>query len=58
MADPHRSPEDAKARRGAAPDAPTGGPRWVVVIWIVLAIALLGLIVFLHLSGTIGPGAH
>jgi hypothetical protein len=58
MADPHRSPEDAKARRGAAPDAPTGGPRWKVVVAIVLVIALLGLIVFLHLSGAIGPGTH
>ena len=59
MADPLRSPEDAdRARRGPEQDASRGTPRWVVVVAIGLAIALLGLIVFLHLSGTIGPGIH
>jgi hypothetical protein len=59
MADPLRSPEDAHgARRGPDQGAPSGTPGWVVVVGIVLAIALLGLIVFLHLSGAIGPGVH
>lgn len=58
MADPLRSPEDAdRARRGPKQNA-RGTPRWVVVVAIGLAIALLGLIVFLHLSGAIGPGTH
>jgi hypothetical protein len=59
MADPLRSPEDADpARRGPDQGASSGTPRWAVVVAIGLAIALLGLIVFLHLSGAIGPGVH
>ncbi|HEY3212398.1 MAG TPA: hypothetical protein VGL16_04245 [Actinomycetota bacterium] len=64
MADPLRSPEDAdRARRGPEQDASRGTPsrgtpRWVVAVATILAIALLGLIVFLHLSGAIGPGIH
>jgi hypothetical protein len=58
-ADPPRSPDagdDARER----PDQghPTGPSRWVVVVIIGLAIVLLGLIVYLHLSGAIGPGVH
>jgi len=59
MADPLRSPEEAdRARRGPEQDASRGTPRWVVVVAVGIAIALLGLIVFLHLSGAIGPGIH
>ncbi len=59
MVDPLRSPEDAdRVRRGPDQGTPSGTPRWVIVTAIVLAIALLGLIVFLHLSGAIGPGIH
>jgi hypothetical protein len=59
MADPLHSPDDAdNANRGPDQGAPNGTPRWVVVGGIVLAIALLGLIVILHLSGAIGPGTH
>jgi hypothetical protein len=59
MTDPLRSPEDAdRARRSPEQDASRGTPRWVVAVAIILAIALLGLIVFLHLSGAIGPGTH
>jgi hypothetical protein len=59
LADPPRSPQSAD-HAGRGPDRGTAGgaPRWVVVLGIVLAIALLGLIIFLHLSGAIGPGIH
>ena len=59
MADPLRSPDDTDRARGEPnQDAPSGASRWVVAVAIILAIALLGLIVFLHLSGAIGPGIH
>ena len=33
--------------------------RWVmIVIGVVLAVAILGLMVYLHTSGTLGPGIH
>ena len=59
MADPLRSPDDTDgARRASDGDARSNAPRWVIAVVIVLAIALLGLIVFLHLSGAIGPAIH
>jgi len=59
MADPVRSPESPDDA-GRSPDRgpASGSPRWKVIAAIIIAVALLGLIVFLHLSGAIGPGAH
>jgi hypothetical protein len=38
---------------------PTGGtPRWLGVVGILVAIALVALVVVLHLTGTLGGGVH
>jgi hypothetical protein len=49
MAEPPRYPDT---------DADPGTPRWVKVGGIIIAIALVFVVVVLHLTGTIGPGAH
>jgi hypothetical protein len=59
MADPPRYPDTGDDTglgrdRGSA----TGTPRWVSVLGIIIAIALVLLVVVLHLTGTLGPGAH
>ena len=49
------SPDDGPARTPVA----RGRMRpFVVAVWIVIAIALIGAVVFLHVSGAIGPGSH
>jgi hypothetical protein len=56
MADPPRYPDtgddsgDGQSARSA--------PRWLTVLGIAIAIALIVLFVVLHLTGTLGPGAH
>lgn len=50
------SPDDGPAR---GPIGARGRMRpFVVAVWIVVAIALIGAVVFLHVSGAIGPGSH
>jgi hypothetical protein len=59
MADPFPYP-DSKGDTDVGPDrgSPNGRPRWVSMLGIVIAIVLLLLIVVLHLTGILGPGAH
>jgi hypothetical protein len=35
-----------------------GTPRWVPLLGIVVAVGLIVLVVVLHLTGVLGPGAH
>jgi hypothetical protein len=58
MADPPGSPETQDEARGGADGAASGTPRWVLVLVAIVVVALLGLMVFLHLTGTLGPGLH
>jgi hypothetical protein len=59
MADPPRSP-DPREDTGLGPNrgAAGGRPRWVVVLGIIIVTALVALMVFLHLTGSLGPGLH
>ena len=43
---------------GAAGSAGGARRRFAVVIGIVIAIAVIGAVVYLHVSGAIGPGLH
>jgi hypothetical protein len=56
--EPHSPGTEDDTRRGPAGRARKPRPRWGLVLGIVIAIALIGLIVFLHLTGAIGPGVH
>ncbi len=38
--------------------SPTGRPRWVAVVGIGVAAAVVVLVVVLHVTGVIGPGSH
>ena len=59
MADRPSSPEtEADTYRVPDGGAPTSRPRWVLVLVVIVTVALVGLLVFLHLTGALGPGLH
>jgi hypothetical protein len=59
MADPPHDLENEEDT-GVAPDrgAATRTARWIVALGITVAIALVALVILLHLTGAVGPGAH
>jgi hypothetical protein len=59
MADRPRGPA-TEDNSGRGPDSgpAKARPGWLFLLGIIIAIALVGLMVFLHLTGTLGPGTH
>jgi type VI protein secretion system component VasF len=53
----HPDSDDAGAGPGREPTT-TRTPRWVSVVATIVAIAVVMLLVALHLTGVLGPGAH
>jgi hypothetical protein len=53
-------PRDTADETGVTPGhrSATGTPRWVLVLGIVVAVGLALLLLVLHLTGVLGPGAH
>jgi hypothetical protein len=59
MADPPLDANtDDHTSAGPSGRSATGTPRWVPVLGVLIAIVLVGLLVVLHLTGVLGPGAH
>jgi hypothetical protein len=59
MADSPRDPHAGDDTRvGPGRGSAAGTPHWVPVLGIVIAIVLVLLLVVLHLTGVLGPGAH
>jgi hypothetical protein len=59
MTDPPSYP-DTRHGVGADPDSEPAAsrPRWRVIMFWIIGIALVLLFVALHLTGILGPGAH
>jgi hypothetical protein len=58
MADPPPYPDSDDTGMRPDRESATSPRRWVPVLGILSAIVLVLLLVVLHLTGVIGPGAH
>jgi hypothetical protein len=58
MAHPPPYPDGDDTGMESDRESTVGAPRWVSVVGIIIAIGLVLLVVLLHLTGVIGPGAH
>jgi hypothetical protein len=58
MTDPPRRPQSEQNGDPSTVGSRSGASRWGIVVGIAIAVTLIALIVLLHLTGTIGPGAH
>ena len=62
--EPDREDDEAYPHGGNDPSewpgrgSTRGTPRWVRLAGVVLVIGVLALVIVLHLTGTLGPGAH
>jgi hypothetical protein len=56
MADPPQYPDGDDSDEG--PDRKKETPRWLTALGILMAVVVIGLVVFLHLAGIVGPGLH
>jgi hypothetical protein len=53
----HPDTDDAGARHGREPTT-NRTPRWMSVVGIAIAIVGVVVLIALHLTGVLGPGAH
>jgi hypothetical protein len=58
MTEPPRHPGTEGNSDPVTEGSPVGASPWRVVLVVTIAIALVALIILLHATGTIGPGAH
>jgi hypothetical protein len=56
MTQPHPYPDDID--RGQEPERDERTPRWKAVLGVLVAAIVIVVVVYLHLAGIVGPGAH
>lgn len=56
MAQPSTFSDAADPDAGSEPDERT--PRWKTVLGIVVATIVIIVVIYVHLAGIVGPGAH